>query len=99
MGQQVVGAAQHAAQRGADLDVVLAHRPLLVHRVERHAAVNVRLGDAQPVGHPGLGLAVDPALGALDFPQHRQHRRLGLRIPRHDRLDLLLEFGSEHLAA
>ena len=49
----VLGAADVAGRRGADLDEVLPDRMLVVHRVERHDALHVRRRELEHLGHLG----------------------------------------------
>ena len=51
----VLGAADVAGRRGADLDEVPADRMLVVHRVERHHALHVRRRELEHLRHLGHG--------------------------------------------
>ena len=78
----ILGAADVAGRRRADLDEVPPDRMLVVHRVERHHALHVRRREAEHLGHLRHRRLGDPAARLLHHPERGQQRGLLGRVSR-----------------
>jgi len=69
---EFIRAAQRAAQRPADLDLIFAHRLLLEHRIKRHEFVNVDGLQIELPGRPLDRFLRNPPEMFLDGVQHHE---------------------------
>src|SRR5438874_2218143 len=94
--QQLLRAYERAHQRAADLDVVLADRLAVEHRVERRGLIDLRRREAQqPRDLPHRRLWYVPVL-LLRQPEQRQQGRSLFWVAAYDLRDLVFVFLSQH---